>query len=105
MPRLFYTETGKALLHNHEEITAWRWARKTLKLPADHRAQRQTARDARPRDTEERLAMGARAGAQGQAQGGCEHDCAALDEPGDERLGARDAADRRQNRVGAQHRS
>jgi len=34
MPKLFYTETGRALLHNHEEVTAWRWAKKTLKLPA-----------------------------------------------------------------------
>jgi hypothetical protein len=34
MPRLFFTETGRALLHNNEEVTAWRWVRKTLKLPA-----------------------------------------------------------------------
>ena len=34
MSKLFYSDNGRALLHNHEEITAWRWAKKTLKLPA-----------------------------------------------------------------------
>ena len=33
MGRLFYTESGRMLLHANEEITRWRWARKQLRLP------------------------------------------------------------------------
>ncbi len=35
MSRLFFSETGRALIQNNEEITRWRWAKKILKLPAD----------------------------------------------------------------------
>ncbi|MFW6060470.1 MAG: transglutaminase domain-containing protein [Phycisphaeraceae bacterium] len=35
MSRLFFTERGNVLLHNNEEITRWRWAKKQFTLPAE----------------------------------------------------------------------
>jgi hypothetical protein len=32
--RLFFTESGRMMLHANEEIARWRWARKVLRLPA-----------------------------------------------------------------------
>ena len=34
MSRLFYSDRGRALRTHCEEITRWRWARKTFDLPA-----------------------------------------------------------------------
>lgn len=33
MSRLYFSERGRALIANNEEITRWRWAKKILKLP------------------------------------------------------------------------
>jgi len=33
MSRLFFTERGRALVRNNEEITRWRWAKKLLEAP------------------------------------------------------------------------
>ncbi len=35
MSHLFHTEQGRVLLHNNEEITRWRWARKQFDLPPE----------------------------------------------------------------------
>jgi len=33
MSQLFFTERGRAMMDNNEEITRWRWAKKVFKLP------------------------------------------------------------------------
>jgi hypothetical protein len=38
MSHLFLSEQGRVLMHNNEEITRWRWARKELVLPVEAHA-------------------------------------------------------------------